>query len=61
MTTKLKKMQFQKRLNRRVIIEDTGDDKYYEEIYSNKIRELLGQTHEDISGHARGGLRSQHI
>ena len=65
MTTKLKnrlnKMKFQKRLNRRVEIEDTGDDKYYEEIYSNKIRELLGQTHEDISGHARGGLRSQHI
>jgi len=65
MTTKLKnrlkKMQFQKRLNRRVIIEDTGDDKYYEEIYSNKIRELLGQTHEDISRHTRGGLRSQHI
>ena len=60
MTTKLKnrlkKMQFQKRLNRRVIIEDTGDDKYYEKIYSNKIRELLGQKHEDISRHARGSL-----
>ena len=54
-------MQFQKRLNRRVIIEETGDDKYYEEIYSNKIRELLGQTHEDISNHTRGSLRSQHI
>ena len=65
MTTKLKnrlnKMKFQKRLNRRVEIEDTGDDKYYEEIYSNKIRELLGQTHEDISNHTRGSLRSQHI
>ena len=60
MTTKLKnrlkKMQFQKRLNRRVIIEDTGDDKYYEEIYSNKIRELLGYTNENISISARGGL-----
>ena len=54
-------MQFQKRLNRRVIIEDTGDDKYYEEIYSNKIRELLGQKNEDISRHARGSLRPQHI
>lgn len=65
MTTKLKnrlkKMQFQKRLNRRVIIEETGDDKYYEEIYSNKIRELLGQKNEDISRHARGSLRPQHI
>ena len=65
MTTKLKnrlkKMQFQKRLNRRVEIEDTGDDKYYEEIYSNKIRELLGQKNEDISRHARGSLRPQHI
>ena len=65
MTTKLKnrlnKMKFQKRLNRRVEIEDTGDDKYYEEIYSNKIRELLGQKNEDISRHARGSLRTQHI
>jgi hypothetical protein len=65
MTTKLKnrlnKMKFQKRLNRRVEIEDTGDDKYYEEIYSNKIRELLGQKNEDISRHARGSLRPQHI
>ena len=65
MTTKLKnrlnKMKFQKRLNRRVEIEDTGDDKYYEEIYSNKIRELLGQKNEDIARHARGSLRPQHI
>ena len=65
MTTKLKnrlnKMKFQKRLNRRVEIEDTGDDKYYEEIYSNKIRELLGQKNEDILRHARGSLRPQHI
>tara|TARA_B100000497_G_scaffold101236_1_gene115051 strand:+ start:1021 stop:1170 length:150 start_codon:yes stop_codon:yes gene_type:complete len=49
-------MKFQKRLNRRVAIEETGDDKYYEKIYSNKIRELLGQKHEDISRHARGSL-----
>ena len=65
MTTKLKnrlnKMKFQKRLNRRVEIEDTGDDKFYEEIYSNKIRELLGQKNEDISRHARGSLRPQYI
>ena len=64
MTTKLKnrlnKMKFQKRLNRRVEIEDTGDDKYYEEIYSNKIRELLGQKNEDISRHAGGSLRPQY-
>mgnify|MGYP000122965306 CR=1 FL=1 len=65
MTTKLKnrlkKMQFQKRLNRRVIIEETGDDKYYEEIYSNKIRELLGQTHVDISNHTGGRILYHHI
>ena len=41
--------------------EDTPEDKYYEEIYSNKIRELLGQKNEDISRHARGSLRPQHI
>ena len=61
MTTKLKnrlkKMNFQQRLNRRVEIEDKKDDKYYEEIYTNKIRELLGQTNEDISRRTRGSLR----
>jgi|TARA_B110000977_G_scaffold65366_1_gene89042 hypothetical protein len=60
MTTKLKnrlkKMNFQQRLNRRVEIEDKKDDKYYEEIYTNKIRELLGQKNENISRHAGGGL-----
>ena len=60
MTTKLKnrlkKMNFQGRLNRRVENEDTGDDKYYEEIYTNKIRELLGQKNDNISRHAGGGL-----
>jgi|TARA_B110000259_G_C13760543_1_gene300503 predicted metal-dependent hydrolase len=60
MTTKLKnrlkKMNFQQRLNRRVEIEDKKDDKYYEEIYTNKIRELLGQKNENISNHAGGGL-----
>ena len=60
MTTKLKnrlkKMNFQQRLNRRVEIEDKKDDKYYEEIYTNKIRELLGQKDENISRHAGGGL-----
>ena len=65
MTTKLKnrlkKMNFQGRLNRRVENEDTGDDKYYEEIYTNKIRELLGQTNADISRRTRGSLRPQHI
>ena len=54
-------MNFQGRLNRRVENEDTGDDKYYEEIYTNKIRELLGQTNEDISRRTRGSLRPQHI
>ena len=49
-------MNFQQRLNRRVEIEDKKDDKYYEEIYTNKIRELLGQKNENISSHAGGGL-----
>ena len=49
-------MNFQQRLNRRVEIEDKKDDKYYEEIYTNKIRELLGQKNENISKHAGGGL-----
>ena len=60
MTTKLKnrlkKMNFQQRLNRRVEIEDKKDDKYYEEIYTYKIRELLGQKNDNISRHAGGGL-----
>ena len=60
MTTKLKnrlkKMNFQQRLNRRVEIEDKKDDKYYEEIYTNKIRELLGQKNENISRSCRRGF-----
>ena len=65
MTTKLKnrlqKMNFQKQINRRYEVEETESDKYYEELYSNKIRELLGKNYENISTVARGGLRSQHI
>jgi len=65
MTTKLKnrlqKMHFQKQITRRYEVEETENDKYYEELYSNKIRELLGTNYENISTNTRGGLRSQHI
>ncbi len=65
MTTKLKnrlqKMHFQKQLSRRTEIENTKDDKYYEELYSRKVNELLGIKHENIHGTTRGSLRPQHI
>lgn len=54
-------MHFQKQINRRYEVEETENDKYYEELYSNKIRELLGTNYENISSTTRGGLRSQHI
>ena len=65
MTTKLKnrlqKMNFQKQINRRYEVEETDNTKYYEELYSNKIRELLGTNYENISTVTRGSIRSQHI
>ena len=66
MTAKLKnrlqKMHFQKQLSRRNEIETTKDDKYYEELYSQKVNELLGlQTDENIRSDTRGSLRPQHI
>ena len=65
MTEKLKnrlqKMHFQKQNYRRTEVEDIEDTKYYEEILSNKIKELLGLTDENISRTARGSLRPQHI
>jgi len=65
MTQKLKnrlqKMAFQKNLIRRTEIEKTEDDKYYEELYTQRTMELLGKTNENISRTTGGGLRPQHI
>ena len=65
MTAKLKnrlqKMHFQKQLSRRNEIETTKDDKYYEELYSQKVNELLGIKNENIQRTTRGRLRPQHI
>ena len=65
MTTKLKnrlhRMHFQKQLNRRTKIEESTDDKYYEELYSQKVNELLGIKHENIRRTTRGRLRPEHI
>lgn len=54
-------MHFQKQLNRRTKIEESTDDKYYEELYSQKVNELLGIKHENIRRTTRGRLRPQHI
>lgn len=65
MTQKLKnrlqKMQFQKRMERRTEIEETDNDKYYEELYRQRTMELLGITHENIQRTTGRGLRSQYI
>lgn len=54
-------MTFQKQINRKVEVEDMGDTKYYEELYSKKVQELLGMNNENISRDTRRGLRSQYI
>jgi hypothetical protein len=65
MTQKLKnrlqKMTFQKHHNRNIEIEEKETDKYYEELYSKRMHELLGITDENIYRTTRGGLRPQHI
>jgi hypothetical protein len=66
MTTKLKnrlqKMHFQKQIQRRTKVEESTVDKYTEQLYANKVNELLGiQTHENIQSDTRGSLRPQHI
>ncbi len=54
MTTKLKnrikKMTFQKTLDREIKVEDTKETKYYEEMYKQRTMELLGIKHEDTYG-----------
>lgn len=58
---RLKQMHFQKQRSRRNEVETTPDDKYYEELYSQKVNELLGIKDENIHGITRGSLRPQHI
>ena len=53
---RMKKMNFQKQINRRVDIEEKEDTKYYEELYKKRTMELLGIKHENIYGVARGSL-----
>ena len=58
---RLKSMNFQKHGTRRNEVESTKDDKYIEEIYSQKVNELLGIKNENIQRTTRGRLRPQHI
>ena len=55
-------MHFQKQIQRRTQIEESQVDKYTEQLYANKVNELLGlQTDENIRSDTRGSLRTQHI
>ena len=60
MTTKLKnrikKMAFQKTLDREIKVEDTKETKYYEEMYKQRTMELLGIKNEELYGTTRGSL-----
>ena len=60
MTTKLKnrikKMTFQKTLDREIKVEDTKETKYYEEMYKQRTMELLGIKNEELYGTTRGSL-----
>ena len=53
---RIKKMNFQKQINRTVVNEKREDTKYYEEIYRKRTMELLGLNNENIYGTARGSL-----
>ena len=53
---RIKKMNFQKQINRRVEIEKREETKYYEEIYRKRTMELLGIKHEKIYSVTRGCL-----
>ena len=60
MTTKLKnrlkKMTFQKTLDREIKVENTKETKYYEEMYKQRTMELLGIKNEELYGATRGSL-----
>lgn len=49
-------MNFQKQINRRVMIEEKEDTKYYEEIYKKRTMELLGIQNENMGTITRGCL-----
>ena len=53
---RIKKMNFQKQINRRVEIEKREETKYYEEMYRKRTMELLGIKHENIYNATRGCL-----
>ncbi len=53
---RIKKMNFQKQINRRVKIEEREETKYYEEIYRKRTMELLGIKNENIYSATRGCL-----
>ena len=53
---RIKKMNFQKQINRRVEIEKREETKYYEEIYRKRTMEMLGIKHENIYSVTRGCL-----
>ena len=53
---RIKRMNFQKQITRRVVNEEREDTKYYEEIYRKRTMELLGIQNENIYGTARGSL-----
>lgn len=65
MTQKLKnrlhKMTFQKHHDRRTLVEEIEDDKYYEELYRKRTLELLGLQHENMERITGRGIRPQHI
>ena len=53
---RIKKMNFQKQINRRVEIEEREETKYDEEMYRKRTMELLGIKHENIYRVTRGCL-----
>lgn len=51
---RIKKMNFQKQITRRVVNEEREDTKYYEEIYRKRTMELLGIQNENMGTVTRG-------
>ena len=54
-------MTFQKHHDRRTLVEEIEDDKYYEELYRKRTLELLGIQHENMERITGRGIRPQHI
>ena len=51
---RIKKMNFQKQVNRRIEVEKKEETKYYEEIYRKRTMELLGIQNENMGTITRG-------